>query len=198
MMAPTPPAWADLCLRLLLPARDRDTVSGDLMEEYRESIRPTRSKVAADLWYIMQVSRFAWRIGGWGAILSALYVSRMAYDWFMPTSDFEARADVTTLTMVSTLLVVGASSALRTQSLGAGILHSAGALLLSATLSAVALSVIYAAARSAALDTAVANSGGLAEAIIMPFMVIVPGTLVGSIGSALARLRRPAGDTSMN
>lgn len=59
MMAPAPPSWADAWLRLLLPARDRDTVSGDLMEEYRETIRPQRSPLAANVWYLRQVLRFA-------------------------------------------------------------------------------------------------------------------------------------------
>ena len=50
----------------LLPVRDRDTVSGDLMEEYRETVRPGRSRLAADAWYVGQVSRFAWRPALWG------------------------------------------------------------------------------------------------------------------------------------
>jgi hypothetical protein len=33
-----PPQWAERLLRLLLKPEDRDSVSGDLLEEYRDSI----------------------------------------------------------------------------------------------------------------------------------------------------------------
>src|SRR5262245_11151506 len=191
MMTPAPPGWADSWLRLLLPARDVDTVSGDLMEEYRENIRPRRSRLAADVWYVGQVSRFAWRILLWGVVLAGLYVSRMAYDWFVPTSNFAPRAEVTTLTMISTLLVIGASSTLRTSSVRAGIVGTASALTVSAVLSAVTLALIYVNWRSPELSSAIANSGGLLEALTMPVILIVPGTVVGGLGAAFARLRPP-------
>ena len=34
-----PPRWAESLLRMLLSPEDRDSVSGDLLEEYRESMR---------------------------------------------------------------------------------------------------------------------------------------------------------------
>lgn len=51
-----PPLWAEFFLRLLLGARDRDTVSGDLLEEYREAILPTQGRLRAGVWYLRQVS----------------------------------------------------------------------------------------------------------------------------------------------
>jgi hypothetical protein len=51
--------WADFVLRLLLNARDRDTISGDLLEEYREEILPTKGQFRARLWYARQVLSFA-------------------------------------------------------------------------------------------------------------------------------------------
>src|SRR5215467_7782266 len=36
----SPPTWAESLLRLLLTSKDRESVSGDLLEEYRESIVP--------------------------------------------------------------------------------------------------------------------------------------------------------------
>jgi hypothetical protein len=50
---------ADLVLRLLLSPRDRETVSGDLLEEYREHVLPSRGRVLAALWYWRQVIGFA-------------------------------------------------------------------------------------------------------------------------------------------
>ena len=182
----TPPQWADLWLRSLLPARDRETVSGDLIEEYRENIRPQRSQLAADLWYVGQVSRFAWRIFAWAAVLAALIVTRNAYDWFVPAVDFARRAEMTTLMVFATLLVIGASSALRTQSVVAGAAATASALTLSAAICTIAHGLIYLQWGNAA---AIANSGGLAEVFTLPFTMIFPGTLIGWIGAALARAR---------
>ena len=56
--SPRPPAWAETALRCLLPPRNRDTVSGDLLEEYREVIVPGRGVVRANLWYLRQVVSF--------------------------------------------------------------------------------------------------------------------------------------------
>jgi hypothetical protein len=189
MMAPAPPAWVDHWLRLLLPARDRDTVSGDLMEEYRENIRPARSRLAADVWYVGQVSRFAWRIGLWALVLAALYVGRMAFDWFVPTTNFAPRAEVTTVTMISTLLVIGGSSTLRTRSLLSGIVNTASALVLAAVIDCFAVAFIYLNWNSPELSAAITASGGLQEAFTMPIIMIVPGTLIGAIGAYIAKQR---------
>jgi hypothetical protein len=35
--------------------RDRDTIAGDLLEEYRETVRPTRGRWFAEFWYSRQV-----------------------------------------------------------------------------------------------------------------------------------------------
>jgi hypothetical protein len=51
-----PPSWATALLRALLPARDRDTITGDLFEEYSE--RLPRSAGVARNWYIRQVLSF--------------------------------------------------------------------------------------------------------------------------------------------
>lgn len=45
-------------LRLLLSRRDRDTVSGNLLEAYREDILPSRGPFRARLWYWRQVFGF--------------------------------------------------------------------------------------------------------------------------------------------
>ena len=58
-----PPRWAETILRLLLKPVDRECVSGDLLEEYRDSIRPARGRWGADVWYVRQVAGFAWRAG---------------------------------------------------------------------------------------------------------------------------------------
>ena len=57
----TPPRWSESLLRALLRDRDRDTISGDLLEEYRESAVPTLGERGARRWYRRQVARLVWR-----------------------------------------------------------------------------------------------------------------------------------------
>src|SRR3974390_2061956 len=49
-----PPRWLQCLLLLVLQRRDRQTVSGDLLEEYREVVFPTRGAWGANLWYFKQ------------------------------------------------------------------------------------------------------------------------------------------------
>jgi hypothetical protein len=64
-------------MRTALRPRDRDTVSGDLLEEYREEIFPVKSRLAANLWYLRQVFSFfngAWFGMAFGLLLSGWMV----------------------------------------------------------------------------------------------------------------------------
>ena len=49
-----PPQWLERILFHLLPARDRETISGDLLEEYREQ-HPRSGAFRTNLWYLRQV-----------------------------------------------------------------------------------------------------------------------------------------------
>ncbi len=53
-----PPAWAESVLRALLGSRNRDSISGDLLEEYCEVVLPARGEFRAKVWYIRQVASF--------------------------------------------------------------------------------------------------------------------------------------------
>ncbi|HWW83277.1 MAG TPA: permease prefix domain 2-containing transporter [Vicinamibacterales bacterium] len=59
---PSPPRWAEGLLRLSLPPGDRETVSGDLLEEYRAARHPALGAIRADLWYIKHVVSVFWRV----------------------------------------------------------------------------------------------------------------------------------------
>jgi len=188
-MAPAPPAWADAWLQLLLPARDRETVSGDLMEEYRESVRPKSTKLAADAWYLGQVSRFAWRQALWALVLATVFEARTAYDWFVPTTNFRPRSELTTYMMISVLLVIGASSTMRTRSFKAGVVSTLSALIGSAVICSAVTAFMYFNWRSPELIAAIQRSGGLSEVFALPIMLIVPGTIVGAIGASIVFVR---------
>jgi len=67
-----PPRWIEKLCRLLLPARDRDAVSGDLLEEYREAVLPARGRFRANLWYVRQVASLV-RGVTWGVVLGLAF-----------------------------------------------------------------------------------------------------------------------------
>jgi hypothetical protein len=56
-----PPRWAEVLLERLLTAADRQTLVGDLREEFAEAVLPQRGRLRADLWYLRQVASLAIR-----------------------------------------------------------------------------------------------------------------------------------------
>jgi len=67
-----PPRWVEAVVRALLDPRDRDTISGDLLEEYREVARPTLGVLRADLWYVRHASSFLTAERCWRAALRSI------------------------------------------------------------------------------------------------------------------------------
>jgi hypothetical protein len=62
-----PPQWAESLLNLLLPEQVRETIIGDLREEYVESVHPRKGRIGSDLWYLRQVLSFLPWISNEGA-----------------------------------------------------------------------------------------------------------------------------------
>jgi hypothetical protein len=54
-----PPRWAESLLTHLLKPRDRESISGDLLEEYREERLPALGRARANLWYTRQILSLA-------------------------------------------------------------------------------------------------------------------------------------------
>jgi hypothetical protein len=50
-----PPRWAEAMLRSLVRPSDRESISGDLLEEYRAARRPTLGALRGNIWYIKHV-----------------------------------------------------------------------------------------------------------------------------------------------
>ncbi len=50
-----PPQWAQSLLTHLLKSRDRESIPGDLLEEYQEERFPGVGRARANLWYIRQI-----------------------------------------------------------------------------------------------------------------------------------------------
>jgi hypothetical protein len=186
-----PPRWADALLRMLVRCDDIETVSGDLLEEYRETVRPALGGRRANVWYVAQVLGFippaCWVLGG---TQGAAMVIRDAFDWFVPTTDFNTRSLVTTLTALALFLAAGLWVAWRSGSLRSGLLAgfvtSATAALVSIVGSAFLLSIWH----DPQTFAGIANSGGLGEVFELPVLLIVPATLVAAIGAAAGKLLR--------
>ena len=79
-----PPRWAESLLRMFLAPHDRDSVSGDLLEEYRESILAERG-AGANRWYARQVGWYVPRATGpWAALVGGILVGRYLLDTLAP------------------------------------------------------------------------------------------------------------------
>src|SRR5579864_723262 len=57
-----PPRWAEWLLRSLVRPGDRESISGDLLEEYREVRRPALGVLRADAWYVGHVLSVFFRL----------------------------------------------------------------------------------------------------------------------------------------
>lgn len=61
MIRKDPPRWLQRALVHVLNARDRETISGDLLEEFREEKLPRLAVLRADIWYLRQLVSLASR-----------------------------------------------------------------------------------------------------------------------------------------
>ena len=62
MSGKQPPRWLEGIFLYLLPERDKQTVSGDLLEEFEAQVRIRQSRLGATIWYARQIVSFvpAW------------------------------------------------------------------------------------------------------------------------------------------
>ena len=186
MTSAMPPRWAEILLCLVLDSRDQATVSGDLLEEFRESIRPARGPSAADRWYVRQVIGFVVRSNMIPALLFAsAFVGRTALDWLQPPADFRTRSLISTLIATSILLVSGFFASWKSGTILAGGLAGIATTALAALLSTLGASGLLAIWHDPTTLQAIEGSGGLSEVFFLPVMLIVPGLLLGGIGGAV-------------
>jgi hypothetical protein len=182
----TPPAWAETILRAVLRRGDSASVSGDLLEEYRETVYPARGRHAADRWYVTQVCGFAIRgVGLWGALLGVAVVARTALDWFVPTHDFSVRSAVSTYVALGLLLATGFWSAWRSGSMRSGALSAVLVAAIGALVSVTGAAGMLAIFHDPQTMNAIAGSGGLSEVFTLPITMVVDGLILGTIGGAV-------------
>ena len=188
-----PPRWAEALLRVLLPPDDAETVSGDLLEAYRETVRRSRGHRRADLWYVRQVSGFVWRAAWlWAVLFASLFVGRTALDWFVPPADFGTRSIVTTYGAVAVFVAAGFWTATRSRSIRGSALAGFATAAIAAALSAGGALVLLAINHDPQTLGAIEQSGGLGEVFVLPVFAVVPGTLLATIGGLAGKLLRLA------
>ena len=59
MSSDRPPEWLERILLIFVSARDRESIAGDLLEEYREERLPRLGSLRANSWYLRQSMSFA-------------------------------------------------------------------------------------------------------------------------------------------
>ena len=178
-----PPGWAETLLRAFLRSRDVDCVSGDLLEEYRDSVYPRCGRRRADLWYGRQVLGFvARRTYAWAVVFAVAFIARTAIDWLLPTTDFHFRSTLSTILGVSILLLAGFWAALRSGSFAAGPLMGISIVAIAAPISIAGTAALLAMSHAPSTIAAIRGSGGLAEVFTLPLLLIVPGVIFGAVG----------------
>jgi hypothetical protein len=184
-----PPQWAESWLRLFLRPHDRESVLGDLLEEYRLVVLPERGRWRADVWYLWQLAAGAWRATWpWGVALAASVVFRDALDWWLsPTQDFYARSLVSSVTAIAMFTGSGLWTGWLSRSLRGGALAGVLTGAIAAAIETAASLGQLAIQHDAHTMRMIAASGGLEEVFVLPFIVIVPGTFCASIGAAIGK-----------
>jgi hypothetical protein len=178
-----PPRWAEALLRILLKPGDFESVSGDLLEQYRDSIYPTRGRRRANFWYANQV--FAFVSPGarlFAALFSAQCLTRTALDWFVPPMEFHTRSTVSTALGVGTLLAAGFWAAWRSDSFATGALAGVVTAGLASVTSIAGVAAMLAVWHDPQTMAAIRGSGGLDEVFGLPLMMVFPGLLLGAVG----------------
>jgi hypothetical protein len=183
---PAPPEWAERVLQAFLPSRSFESVSGDLLEEYRDSVFPARGRHGADMWYLGQVLGYGWRTAGtWAVVFAAAFVARDAFDWRVPTTDFHMRATVTTSVAFGIFLLAGFLAGSRSGSVRAGAIVGFVAAGLAVPLQLAGSAVLLALWHDPVTLSAIRDSGGLGEVFTMPFLTVIPCVLISALGGIL-------------
>ena len=188
-----PPRWAESLLRMLLPPEDRDSVSGDLLEEYRESIVPALGR-KADGWYVRQVAGYVLRKARiWGAVVGAILVTRYLFDTLAPVQYtpgvIHPRSAIMSYALMATFALGSGWQAWRSGHLRSGVLVALATAVFGGALSAAGIVACLAIWHDPETLRAVEGSGGLAEALWgVPLLLVPIGFITGATGAVAGRL----------
>lgn len=191
---PAPPEWTERVLQAFLTSRALESVSGDLLEEYRDTVFPARGRRGADAWYLSQVFGYAWRSAGvWATLFAASFLVRTAIDWRLPTSDFHMRSTVSTSLGLGIFLLAGFWAGARTGSIRAGAIVGLVSAAAAVPLQLIGAALLTALWHDPVTLSAIRGSGGLGEVFTLPFFTVIPCVLIslagGTLGATIVRPR---------
>lgn len=187
-----PPEWAETLLEASLSADDRESVTGDLLEEYRQSIVPAMG-ARADRWYIRQVSWYVLRaVMPWALLIAAICVVRLVFDALMPVTYtrgvIHPRSAMMSRALLATFVIGAGRHAWRSQRFGSGVLITFATAVIGGIASLGGTLVFLSIWHDPDTLRAIDGSGGLGEAIWgMPILLILIGTLAGTVGALVGR-----------
>ena len=189
--------WTMAVLSLLMRPDEAETVAGDLVEEYRDTVYPAVGKWRADLWLAWQVAGFVWRVPlVWGLLVALFIAGRFVADTFAPPVSYAARSFFTTWSSILLYLLAGAWAGRRTGRVGGGALvallaHAIGWTANAAITGGLFLGVIR---YEPAMLSLFQATGGWGEQWFLPLMllpfVLVLGMIGGVFGRAMGRRAR--------
>lgn len=189
-MTPHPPTWAQWLLSSVLPGQTRDSVLGDLVEEYAESQLPSRGRRRADWWYVRQTTGFLWRASrAWALLIGVDLGTRAILDTFVRTNDqFHLRAILTTYVTIALYVGMGVYTGWRTRRVaGAGVIAVMAALAGCAIAWTVPSTITV--LLSMRVLPSVRSLHGLRESFDLPALPLaVVGSVLAMIGAAIGRL----------
>ena len=183
----TPPGWATRLLAFVTPPELEDCVAGDLLEQYRDTIVPSRGVRGANRWYAAQAMRAVWRTAGvFLAAALILHMWREAIDELVLTDDYHLRSYVLTYGMIGIAVATGLRAGWRSGRISTGVAAAgavslfgwSGAWMVAALLAIAVPDVLY--------------PGGIAELLFLPFMTLPLVLALGAIGAAVGKIGRPA------
>jgi hypothetical protein len=184
---PRPPKWAEGLLRLLLKPEDRESVSGDLLEEYRQSVLPERGK-GADAWYVRQLGWFLLR-ACWlpGVLIGSALVVRYLFDTLVPTQDYVQRSTIMSWAIIAVCLLGAFRTSLRTRSVRAGLLTSVMSGALGGFISILGGAVMV--AFQPGILSEWRNTGGVDEVfLVVPLIMVWVGVVMGTVGGLAGKI----------
>jgi hypothetical protein len=190
-----PPEWGEPILWVFLKPGDRDSVTGDLLEEYREMILAGRDRAAANRWYLRQVAGFLWRsTWAWAAAIAALGLGRGTLDALVPPASFYTPSVVTDGLLIAVFVVIGFRAAWRGRpysgSLPESLANSVAAVLstqITACLMIFVGELLFLGIwHDTQTLTAIERSGGFGEMFFLPAVITAPAVLLSLVGGSAA------------
>jgi hypothetical protein len=180
---------------MLLSPEDRDSVSGDLLEEYRESIVPALGH-KANGWYVRQVAGYVLRKAWiWGALVGAILLTRFLFDTLAPVrytpGVIHPRSAIMSYALIAAFAFGSGWQAWRSGHVGSGVLMAFATAAFGGALSAAGTVTYLAIWHDPETLRAIRSSGGLAEALWgVPLLLVPIGLITGATGSVVGRLAK--------